>query len=80
MSEKGDCLDNAVVERFFSIFKTEAEADDWKRMTARDVKSEIVDFIEIFYNSQRLHSNNGYRSPNDYERLTVGLNGVSVFP
>jgi len=80
MSGKGDCLDNAVVERFFSTLKTEAEADDWKHMPALDVKGEIVDFIEVFYNSQRLHSYNGYCSPNDYERLTVGLKGVSVFP
>ncbi|HEY90988.1 MAG TPA: transposase family protein, partial [Dehalococcoidia bacterium] len=44
MSGKGDCLDNAVVERFFSTLKTESEADNWKFMPAGSVKSDVVDF------------------------------------
>lgn len=67
MSGKGDCLDNAVVERFFRTLKTET-LEDWKYLPVEYVKRDIVDFIEVFYNNQRLHSYNKYCSPNNYER------------
>jgi len=38
-------------------------------MTAEEVKHDIVDFIEMFYNNERLNSSAGYCSPNDYEKL-----------
>ncbi|MBV1859791.1 MAG: IS3 family transposase [Nannocystaceae bacterium] len=55
---------NAVVESFFATLKTEVgEAFD-DQATAR---SEIGNYIDRFYNYQRLHSSLGYVSPADYE-------------
>ena len=68
MSRSGNCLDNAVAERFFRTLKNE-RLSDWGSMTAEEAKHDIVDFIEMFYNSERLNSSAGYRSPNDYEKL-----------
>lgn len=66
MSRKGDCLDNAVVERFFGSLKRERTAlcHYTTRQQARD---DVIDYIEMFYNSTRLHSSLGYVSPNDFE-------------
>jgi putative transposase len=70
MSRSGNCLDNAVAERFFRTLKTEC-LTNWRDMPAEEVKHDIVDYIEMFYNSERLHSFSGYFSPNEYEKLTV---------
>ena len=78
MSRSGNCLDNAVAERFFGTLKTECRLN-WRDMTVDAVKRDIVDYIEMFYNCERLHSFDGYLSPNDYEKLAVVLNSVSVF-
>lgn len=68
MSAKGCCYDNAVVESFFHTLKVELVYQ--QRFKAREeAKSEIFKFIELFYNSQRLHSTLGYCSPNEFERL-----------
>lgn len=68
MSRSGNCLDNAVAERFFRTLKTECLIN-WRDMSADAVKHDIVDYIEMFYNNERLHSFPGYMSPNDYEKL-----------
>jgi len=78
MSRSGNCLDNAVAESFFHTLKKECLLN-WRDMSAVEVKYDIVDYIEMFYNSQRLHSFNGYISPNDFEQLLIALNGLSVF-
>lgn len=66
MSRKGDCWDNAVVESFWATLKTElVHRQPWP--TRRAVRSAIVEYIESFYNGQRLHSALGYRTPVDYE-------------
>ena len=70
MSRSGNCLDNAVAERFFCTLKNESLLN-WQNMSAEEVKHDIVDYIEMFYNSERLHSFNDYFSPNDYEKLTI---------
>jgi putative transposase len=67
MSRSGTCLDNAVAERFFRTLKTECMLN-WRNMTVEEVKHNIVDYIEMFYNSERLHSFSGYLCPNDYEK------------
>jgi putative transposase len=72
MSRSGNCLDNAVAERFFCTLKMECLLN-WRDMSAEAVKNDIVDYIEMFYNSERLHSFNGYLSPNDYEQKTAVL-------
>jgi putative transposase len=67
MSRSGNCLDNAVAERFFRTLKHECMVN-WRDMSVDAVRRDIVDYIEMFYNSERLHSYNGYCSPNDYEK------------
>jgi len=68
MSRKGECLDNAVAERFFGSLKGERTAHR-AYATRQDARADILEYIEMFYNSTRLHSYLGYRSPNDYEAL-----------
>lgn len=70
MSRSGNCLDNAVAERFFGTLKTECLIN-WRETAAEEVKHDIVDYIEMFYNNERLHSFAGYLSPNDFEKLLV---------
>ncbi|MEJ2048084.1 MAG: IS3 family transposase [Dehalococcoidia bacterium] len=72
MSRSGNCLDNAVAERFFRTLKSECLLN-WRDMPAEEVKHDIVDYIEMFYNSERLHSYAGYLCPNDYEELAMTL-------
>lgn len=72
MSRSGNCLDNAVAERFFRTLKSECLVN-WRQMAAEEVEHDIVDYIEMFYNSERLHSFTDYLSPNDYEKVTATL-------
>ena len=67
MSRKGNCWDNAVVESFFATLKTELiQRRSWP--TREQVRTAIVEYIEVFYNRQRRHSSLGYQSPVDYEQ------------
>ena len=50
MSRSGNCLDNTVAERFFCTLKNES-LFNWRNMSAEEVKHDIVDYIEMFYNS-----------------------------
>ena len=77
MSRSGNCLDNAVAERFFCTLKMECLLN-WRDMKAEEVKNDIIAYIEMFYNSERLHSYNGYLSPNEYEDRAATLVPVSV--
>ena len=67
MSRKGNCWDNAVMERFFLNLKMERV---WRRSYAShcEARADIADYIVNFYNTQRLHSALGYRSPIAYEQ------------
>lgn len=67
MSRKGNCWDNAVMERFFLNLKMERV---WQRDYANhaEAQTDIVDYIVGFYNSVRLHSTLGYCAPNQYEQ------------
>ena len=65
MSRRGDCWDNSVVESFFSSLKAELHPATWP--TREDARTAITDYIERFYNCQRLHSALGYCSPADFE-------------
>jgi len=66
MSRKGNCWDNAVMERFFLNLKMERV---WQRAYANhaEARLDIADYIVGFYNSIRLHSTLGYRSPMEFE-------------
>lgn len=70
MSRKGDCYDNAVVESFFSNLKNELT---WHcRFQTRDAaRAAIFEYIEVFYNRQRLHQTLDYVSPVRYEERAV---------
>jgi putative transposase len=70
MSGKGDCLDNAVAERFFGSLKCEWTSH-WDYATRQEAKADIIAYIEMFYNSRRKHSYLGYVSPNDYEKCSL---------
>ena len=66
MSRKGNCHDNAVAESFFGNLKNEmAYHRDF--MTRQEAKSAIFDYIELFYNRNRLHQTLNYKSPVEYE-------------
>ena len=76
MSRKGDCWDNAVVESFFGSLKQERV--QWKNYQTRfEAQQDILNYIAMFYNSHRLHSYLGYKSPNDYEREMMILKKVA---
>ena len=66
MSRKGDCWDNAVAESFFGTLKTELVYHS-KYQTRSQAKQDIFEYIEIFYNRNRLHSTLDYKSPEEYE-------------
>jgi len=66
MSRKGNCYDNAVKESFFHTLKTELVVHEHYR-TRAEARASIFDYIEAFYNRQRLHSSLGYMSPVDFE-------------
>jgi transposase InsO family protein len=65
MSRRGDCYDNAVMEAFFSSLKAEL-ADRFD--SCGEAKTELFDYIEVFYNQQRRHSTLGQISPAAFER------------
>jgi len=66
MSRKANCYDNAAMEAFWSTLKLELI---YRRQFAdvAQVRQAIFDYIEVFYNRQRLHSALGYRTPADFE-------------
>ena len=72
MSHKGDCWHNAVAESFFHSLKTECIYRDTLKTKAM-AKKVIFDYIEVFYNRQRLHSANDYLSPVGYEKMKVSV-------
>ncbi|GHG39663.1 hypothetical protein GCM10017784_38200 [Deinococcus indicus] len=73
MSEKGECWDNAVQESFFATLKTEMGLSEaqWGRAQTR---TEVFEWIEVFYNRRRRHSSLGYRSPTAFEEQALILN------
>ena len=66
MSRKGDCWDNAVAESFFGTLKSETVFGE-RFETRVQAKRNLIDYIEMFYNSQRRHSFLGYLNPMEFE-------------
>lgn len=66
MSAKGNCYDNAPMESFFHTLKTE-HVFFCNYLTRDQAKRSIFEYIEAFYNRQRLHSTLGYLSPVEFE-------------
>jgi putative transposase len=68
MSGKGEPYDNALMESFFSTLKAECvERHDFQ--TPDEARTCIFEYLEVFYNRQRLHSSLGYRSPMTFEQM-----------
>ena len=66
MSRKGDCWDNAPMESFYHSLKAEWIAfEDYA--TYEEARSSVFKYIEMFYNTKRLHSSLGYISPYRFE-------------
>ena len=72
MSRKGNCYDNAVKESFFHTLKTEL-CDHEHYKTRAEARASVFEFIEVFYNRQRLHSTLGYCSPAEFEAQRVAI-------
>jgi transposase InsO family protein len=68
MSRKGDCWDNAVAESFFHTLKIEL-THHCNFETRNEARTAIFEYIEVFYNRQRLHSSNGYEAPLVFEQI-----------
>ena len=77
MSAKGNAYDNAVVESFFSNLKNEM-VHHHTFDTREQARAAIFDYIEVFYNRQRVHSALNYKTPIQYELENCGT--VSTRP
>lgn len=76
MSRKGNCWDNAPVERFFSSLKREWTGDRLYR-TRQEAIADVREYILVYYNAKRLHSTLGYKTPLDYENVLSKVSGNS---
>ena len=68
MSGAGNCYDNAVMESFFHSLKTE-RVRHRRYETRAEAKSDLFQYIEVFYNRRRRHSSIGYQTPLGYEQM-----------
>jgi transposase InsO family protein len=66
MSRTGNCYDNAAMESFFATLKTECA--DHQFPSKAEARTAIFEYIEVWYNRQRLHSSLGYLSPLEFEK------------
>lgn len=66
MSRKGNCWDNAVCESFFSTLKLGLDLHK-ARGTQLETQRLVFEWMEVFYNRQRLHSSLGFQSPVEFE-------------
>lgn len=69
MSRKGNCWDNAVIENFFKILKSETNYKEYE--STIQAKKELFEFIEIWYNRIRIHSALGYLSPEQFGKTNM---------
>ena len=77
MSRHGNCHDNAVAESFFQLLKRE-KIRRHKYRTRDDAWCDIFEYIELFYNPRRKHTNNGMLSPVDFEERQRKLRKAGV--
>jgi len=76
MGRTGTALDNAMAESFVSTLKAEL-VSRLKFPTRQAAKTAIFEYLETFYNTRRLHSALGYKSPADYEEDRIGEASVA---
>jgi transposase InsO family protein len=67
MSRKGNCWDNAVVERLFRSLKSEWIDEPFA--TRQQARHAVIDYLANYYNHERLHSTLNYRSPAEFEAM-----------
>jgi putative transposase len=67
MSGVGNCYDNAVIESFFGTLKTECVLATFA--TRAQARTTLFEYLEVWYNRQRLHSSLGYCSPVEFEAI-----------
>jgi putative transposase len=65
MSRKGNCWDNAPAESFFNSLKNE-RVHGIRYSTRDEARTDLFDYIEVFYNRKRMHSTLGYVSPTKF--------------
>lgn len=70
MSRRGNCWDNAPTESFFHSLKVES-IENKVFSNHEEAKREIFDYIEVFYNRERIHSSLGYTSPQEFENMAL---------
>jgi putative transposase len=69
MGSRGDCFDNAVAESFFATLKKELiHGRSWP--TKAELRTEVFEYIEVFFNRRRRHSTLGFLSPAQFEAIT----------
>jgi transposase InsO family protein len=66
MSGKGNCYDNAVAESFFGSLKNEI-VHHRNYQTRDEARTEVFDYVELFYNRKRLHQSLNYQTPMKYK-------------
>ena len=71
MSRTGNCYDNAMMESFFATLKVECVADQVFTNRA-EAKTVLFEYIELYYNRQRMHSSLGYLTPVEFEQAYYG--------
>ena len=62
MSRRGNCWDNAPTERFFRSLKTEW-IPKYGYKNIHEAKTDVLRYVNHYYNHVRLHSYNGYKTP-----------------
>ena len=77
MSRRGNCHDNAVAESFFQLLKRE-RIRRRTCLTREAARQDVFEYIEMFYNPKRKHTNNGMLSPVDFEIRQQKLNEEGV--
>lgn len=77
MSRRGNCHDNAVAESFFQLLKR-GRIRRRTYLTRNAARQDVFDYIEMFYNPNRKHTNNGMLSPVEYEERQCKLNKAGV--
>ncbi len=66
MSRKGNCYDNAFCESFFATLKKEWLYPRKAEIKEENLKNQLFEFIEVWYNRERLHSGIQYQTPAEF--------------
>ena len=73
MSRKGNCYDNAYCESWFSLLKRELGLQKKLYSNINEAREEVFEWIEAWYNTKRLHSALGYKSPVKFEKINLTI-------